>query len=86
MSRVIVAALVMLALAGCATRTVVETVTVKVPVAVMCLKEAPGKPVYGTGKGVYPGDKEAAAILASDFEKAEQYGRAWEAAAAGCHD
>lgn len=58
--------------------------TVKVPVKVPCIDKAPARPVYQFGKGEPPSDKEMAAILAEDFEKAEQYGLAWEVAAAGC--
>lgn len=77
-----VAIVLALALAGCATQQ--EPQTIKVEVIKPCIKEAPKRPAYKTGKGAYPGEKEAAAILAADFEKAEQYGTAWEAAAAGC--
>lgn len=77
-----VAVILVLALAGCATPQ--EPQTVKVEVIKPCIKEAPKRPAYQTGKGAYPGEKAAAAILAADFEKAEQYGTAWEAAAAGC--
>lgn len=76
------AMVLMVALAGCATPQ--EPQTVKVEVIKPCIKEAPKRPAYQTGKGAYPGEKAAAAILAADFEKAEQYGTAWEAAAAGC--
>lgn len=75
-----------LGLAGCAGQQVpapavtVATVKVKEP----CIAKVPERPAYETGRGQYPGDKAAAAILAKDFEKAEQYGTAWEAAAAGC--
>lgn len=72
----------MVVLAGCTTPQ--EPQTVKVEVVKPCIKEAPKRPAYQTGKGAYPGEKAAAAILAADFEKAEQYGTAWEAAAAGC--
>lgn len=74
------------ALAGCAGQQTVEqqVITVQVPVAVPCVDKVPARPVYRTGKGDWPGDKAAAVILADDFEKAEQYGHAWEAAAAGC--
>lgn len=57
---------------------------VEIPVKVPCIERAPAKPVYRTGVGPYPGEKQAALILADDFERAEQYGAAWEAAAAGC--
>lgn len=75
-----------IALAGCAGRLEPEqkVVEVKVPVAVPCIEKYPARPVYGFGKGEWPGDKAAAMILADDFEKAEQYGTDWEAAAAGC--
>lgn len=74
------------ALAGCAGPQQVEqqVITVQVPVMAPCVEKVPARPVYRTGKGDWPGDKAAAMILADDFEKAEQYGHAWEAAAAGC--
>jgi hypothetical protein len=75
-----------LAMAGCGGRVQPEQkiVTVQVPVIKPCIEKAPARPVYQTGKGEYPGEKAAAKILADDFEKAEQYGADWEAAAAGC--
>ena len=74
------------ALAGCAGPQQVEqqVITVQVPVAVPCVEKVPARPVYRTGKGEWPTGAAAARILADDFEKAEQYGHAWEAAAAGC--
>lgn len=74
--------LMALFMAGCATTP--EPQIVKVEVIKPCIKEAPKRPTYRTGKGAYPGEKSAAAILAADFERAEQYGHDWEAAAAGC--
>lgn len=74
-------------LSGCGGKPVAPVVTtIQVPVVKPCIarEKAPKRPAYETGKGKYPGDKAAAAILAKDFEKAEQYGTAWEAAAAGC--
>ena len=72
-------------LAGCATQqTKPEVITAYVKVKEPCIAVAPPAPEYRTGKGAFPGDKAAAAILADDFEKAEQYGTAWETAAAGC--
>lgn len=53
-----------------------------VPVA--CIDKRPERPVYRYGKGPEPSDIEKGAILVEDFEKAEQYGIAWETAAAGC--
>lgn len=74
-------------LAGCAHDPVPPvTTTVYVKVTEPCIKQEPVKPEYRTGKGPWPGDKAAAAILADDFEKAEQYGVQWEAAATGCVD
>lgn len=81
----IVLLLVMLTLAGCGTRTVTETITVQVPVPVPCIDKPLVEPDYQTGRGEYPGDREAARILADDFEKAEQHGRDWAAAATGCY-
>ncbi len=74
------------ALAGCAGRhePVEKVVTVQVPVKEPCVEQVPVRPEYRYGKGEWPGDKAAAMILADDFEKAEQYGHDWEAAAAGC--
>ena len=74
------------ALAGCAGRLepVEKVTTVQVPVMVPCIEKKPERPAYRYGKGEWPGDKVAAMILADDFEKAEQYGHEWEAAAAGC--
>lgn len=78
----------MSALAGCAEVQPVAperlVTRVEVPLAVPCLRERPPRPTYRTGTGEWPGDQQASRILADDFEKAEQYGRAWEAAAAGC--
>lgn len=80
---VIVAALAVLA--GCAHNQPKQDIQrIEVPVKVPCIERAPAKPVYRTGVGPYPGEKQAALILADDFERAEQYGAAWEAAAAGC--
>lgn len=75
-----------LLLGGCAHRIEQKVVTVHVPTPVPCIaaEDVPVKPEYRTGRGEYPGEKEAAQMLAADFEAAEQYGIAWEAAAAGC--
>lgn len=77
---------VCLLLGGCATapQPRQQVVEVKIKVKEPCIDKAPTRPQYQTGKGAYPGDIAAAAMLASDFEKAEQYGVQWEAAAAGC--
>ncbi len=75
--------LVSLFLIGCASGPQVP-VTVEIPVSKPCITKKPVRPVYKTGVGAYPGDKESAAILAADFEAAEQYGYAWELAAIGC--
>lgn len=74
------------ALAGCAGRAepIEKVVTAQVQVKIPCIEGAPDRPSYRYGKGEWPGDKAAAMILADDFEKAEQYGHDWEAAAAGC--
>lgn len=74
------AALLCLLLAGCAT----EPKIIKVPVATPCLSDTPKRPEYRYGKGPMPSPAEAAKRLATDFEAADQYGREWEAAAAGC--
>lgn len=75
---------VAMALGGCSTAPVEKVVTVQVKVKEPCISNPPARPAYQTGKGAYPGDKQAAAMLAADFEKAELYGTNWEAAAAGC--
>lgn len=82
----LVACLATLLIAGCAGGAAVEqkVVTVKVKVVEPCIERAPERPEYQTGHGDYPGEKAAAMVLADDFEKAEQYGHSWEAAAAGC--
>ncbi|QNJ57347.1 type IV secretion core protein [Pseudomonas phage Dolphis] len=74
------------ALAGCAGRQepVERVVTVQVAVKEPCIEKAPTRPAYRYGKGAWPEGTVAAKILADDFEKAEQYGHDWEAAAAGC--
>jgi len=74
-------------LAGCsATAPVVAPSVVEVYKTVRepCIEKAPTKPTYRYGAGEMPGEKERAAVLIADFEAAEQYGTAWEAAAAGC--
>ncbi len=79
------ACLATLLIAGCQAPAPAEKViTVQVPVIKPCIEKAPVRPAYQTGQGAYPGETAAAQILASDFEKAEQYGHDWEAAAAGC--
>lgn len=62
----------------------VQTVEVKVPVSTPCIVRAPTPPVYAWARGDYPGDKAAGGILLIDNERAVQYGKQWEAAAAGC--
>lgn len=54
------------------------------PIRLPCIEKRPERPVYRYGKGPEPDDKEKGAILIEDFERAEQYGIAWEAAAAAC--
>lgn len=78
--------LLALLLSACSTAPKVETKvqTVEVKVIEPCIQSPPAKPAYRFGKGPRPTDKEMAAILASDFEAADRYGRAWEASAAGC--
>jgi hypothetical protein len=74
-------------LSGCSSTAVVQpikTVTVEVKVKEPCVV-VPAKPAYAFGKGEKPeSDAVQAQILASDFEKAEQYGIAWEVASTGC--
>ena len=70
-------------LAACSSSHGVDRVEVQVRVP--CIEKAPERPAYRFGKGAKPkSDVELAHLLASDFELAEQYGNAWEAAAAGC--
>ena len=79
--------MILLALAGCSTvPPVVEpkVQTVEVRVKEPCIESAPTRPAYRFGKGPKPSDKEQAKILASDFEAADRYARAWEAAASAC--
>jgi hypothetical protein len=57
---------------------------VQVKVKEPCIDKVPRRPAYQTGRGEYPGEAAAAQALAADFERAEQYGVQWEAAAAGC--
>lgn len=75
-----------LLLAGCACkRPHGEVTTVSVKVKEPCITEAPQKPAYRFGKGAKPESKaQLAMLLAEDFERAERYGDAWAAAAAGC--
>lgn len=86
--RIVLIALALILLAACSATPKVQIKevvnTVKVPVKVPCIAKAPERPEYRFGVGEPPSDKEMAAILAEDFEKADQYGRAWEVAAAGC--
>lgn len=78
--------ILLLLLTGCATQAVPEpkVTTVYVQIPLPCIERAPDRPALRYGQGAYPGDKEAAAILADDFERVERYGQQWEAAAAGC--
>lgn len=72
-------------MAGCASapEPKVQTVVVEKKVTEPCLVP-PAKPVYQFGQGAKPSGAEQARILASDFEKAEQYGVEWEVASIGC--
>lgn len=86
MTRLLTTLLVSLMLTACSvTQPEREVTTVRIPVPVPCISEPPSRPVYATGKGEYPGQREAALAVAADYEKAEQYGRSWEAAASGCY-
>ena len=83
----VLAVAILLSLAGCATaerRIQVQTQEVKVPVKVPCVSGAPAKPVYQYGNGAWPGLSPALELAVADLEAAKQYGRDWEAAAAGC--
>ena len=74
------------ALAGCASAPPEPPKVIEVdkPVAVSCPGAIPVHPTYMYGKGVEPSDIEKGGILIKDFEAADKYGTAWEAAAAGC--
>jgi hypothetical protein len=85
--RALLVLLVLMLLAGCSLFRP-EVQIVKVPVSVPCLKSVPERPEY-----LFPGmpepvtevqAMEAAKALARDFERADLYGRQWEAQAAGC--
>lgn len=65
-----------LSLAGCA--------ATPQQVSVPCLKSIPEKPEYRFGSGPKPKPEDAVRILALDFEAADKYASAWEAAATGC--
>lgn len=82
--RTAIIVLACLSVAACSPTAPVKPEIVYVTVTAPCIKKAPHKPSYQTGKGEWPGDKAAAAILAGDFEMAEQYGVQWETAAIGC--
>ncbi|APQ14671.1 hypothetical protein BJP27_24160 (plasmid) [Pseudomonas oryzihabitans] len=90
LAKLVVLFLFVLALSACSSSPSapqvpkIEIQEAKVPVSTPCIVEAPVRPVYGWGKGDYPGDKAAGGILLIDNERAVQYGKAWEAAAAGC--
>lgn len=78
-----IAAGVLLALGGCATRSPAPQL-VDVPVAVGCLGAVPVRPVSRYGVGEWPGDKAAAQLALTDVNAWEQYSIALEAAVAGC--
>lgn len=84
--KIFIALAAMLALSACSptAKKPIETITIYVPVSKPCIEKAPPKPLFRSGRGEWPGDKAAAAILADDFEKAEQYGVQWETATIGC--
>ena len=84
--KIIACSLFAVVLAGCASAPPEPPKVIEVdkPVAVSCLGAIPVRPLYVYGKGTEPSDIEKGAILIKDFEAAEQYGIAWEAAAAGC--
>lgn len=83
--KMLLLAIMVASLTACETvRTKIETVEVRVPVAVPCVKTRPDAPAYQYGVGPWPGEQQAAVQLATDLEMAKQYGRNWEAATAGC--
>lgn len=74
-------------LAGCgATTPTIKTEVIQVDkiVRAPCIDKAPEKPVYRVGRDAALDGKGKAEALIRDFEAAEQYGTAWEAAASGC--
>lgn len=84
--RIFIVIFAALLLAACGTAPVIQTKvqTVEVKVKEPCIADAPLRPAYRFGKGAKPSDKEQAKILAGDFEAADRYARAWEAAASAC--
>lgn len=78
------AVLLMLALAAVLTGCATKERVVNVPVLVPCLGAAPTVPVYRFGSGAYPGDTQAAKLLAADLLMAKQYSVELRAQMAGC--
>lgn len=79
--------LIAVMLAACSSspaRPNIDTVEIKVPVAVPCVKRVPVPPKFQYGIGDYPGDAAAVGLLVADLEAAKQYGVEWVAATAGC--
>ena len=72
--------ILVLVLAGCATRPD----AVPVPVAVGCVGELPARPVNSFGAGAYPGDKAAAQAALIDSAAWEGYATKLEVVIAGC--
>jgi hypothetical protein len=67
-------------LAGCASGPQV----VNVPVSMPCLGPSPASPDYRYGVGEYPGNVQAAKLMAVDLVAAKQYSVDLKAQMAGC--
>lgn len=74
--------LVVLALTGCATGPIPQSVSV--PVAVGCVGALPARPANTFGAGSYPGDKAAAQAALIDSAAWEGYATKLEVVIAGC--
>lgn len=66
-------------LVGCS-----STPAALIPVASKCLGPDPVAPVYLYGNGAFPGDIEAAKLLAADLVEAKGYAVELKAQMAGC--
>ncbi len=84
--KIVALALAAVLLAACTATTPPKPDVVEVFRAVRepCIEHVPTRPAYQFGKGPMPDERTRSQLLIQDFEAAEQYGTAWEAAAAGC--